>query len=99
MGKNIFVKIFAVLCVVFVLASCNAEPVTEQTTTTAPAQTKPNEPVVIKPELRLGYNADDSLDPFKADSAANCAATRLIFDSLFICDSEFKPEALLAEKY
>lgn len=99
MGKNVFIKICAVLCAVLMLVSCKSEPVTESATTSAQAQTELNKPVIITPEFRLGYNADDSLDPFKAESAANCAVTRLIFDSLFICDSGFEPQTVLAAKY
>ena len=94
-----FIKILAMLCAVLILASCNADTLTEETTTAVEQQTSPSQPVVITPELKVGYNADDSLDPFKADSAANCAVTRLIYDSLFICDDEFGPQMLLAEKY
>lgn len=99
MRKNGFFKIIAVLCAVVMLASCNSTPPDVSTTVPSQEQTKPNEPAPITPDFKLGYNAEDSLNPFDADTAANCAVTRLMFDSLFICDNSFAPKALVAEKY
>jgi len=99
MRKYGLIKIIALLCAVVMLASCNSAPPDMATTAPSQEQTKPNEPVVLTPDFRLGYNADDSLNPFDAETAANCAVTRLMFDSLFICDDGFAPKALVAGKY
>lgn len=99
MIKKRIVKIIAAMCALVMLASCSSAPETQSTTLPSQAQTAPNEPAPITPDFRLGYNADDSLNPFEAESAANCAVTRLLFDSLFICDESFAPVALVAEKY
>lgn len=99
MRKYGLFKIIALICAVMMLASCNSDLPDESTTAPSHEQTKPNEPVVITPDFKLGYNADDSLNPFEATTAANCAVTRLMFDSLFICDNSFAPKALVAEKY
>lgn len=99
MRKNGFFKIIALLCAILMLTSCNSAPPVDTTTAPSQEQTKSDEPVAITPDFKLGYNADDSLNPFEAETAANCAVTRLIFDSLFVCDNSFAPEALVAEKY
>ncbi len=99
MGKNRFIKIFALICALLMLASCSSEINTDGTTTSTQAQSQPNGDSVVKPDFKLGYNADDSLNPYEAESAANCAITRLMFDSLFVCDNSFAPKALIAEKY
>ncbi|MBR5773637.1 MAG: hypothetical protein IKY44_02175 [Clostridia bacterium] len=99
MRKNGFIKILAALCAVVLLASCSSAPVTEGTTLPSQEHTQPSGPQPITADFRLGYNADSSLNPFEADTAANCAVTRLVYDSLFICDESFAPMAVVAEKY
>ena len=47
--------------------------------------------------ISLFYNANDSLDPYKAESRYNRALSSLIFDPLVKLDSEFQPQFILAE--
>ena len=99
MCQDGFFKIIAALCAVLLLASCNSEVPVDSTTLPSQNQTQQDAPVVITPDFKLGYNASDSLHPFEADTAANCAITRLMFDSLFVCDNSFEPRALVAQSY
>lgn len=47
--------------------------------------------------ISLFYNANDSLDPYKAESRYNRALSSLIFDPLVKLDSEFQPQFILAK--
>ena len=92
-------KVLALVLVVLLFASCgNSDNTDEVTTTTAPT-TATNQPVVITPDFKVGYIGSDSLNPFDASTAPNCAITKLMFDSLFVCDDSFAPQALLAQSY
>ncbi len=99
MRKNRFTKIFAVLCAVMMLASCSSTSDTDETTLNPQATTQPSGPSVITPDFRLGYNEQDSLNPFKTESAANCAVIKLMFDSLFVCNNSFEAVPLMAGEY
>ena len=96
---NRIIKVLALILVLMLLASCGNSGNTDITTTTTQPTTRPSEPVVITPDFRVGYIGSDSLNPYTASTAPNCAITRLMFDSLFVCDDSFEPQAVLAESY
>lgn len=99
MRKIRFTKILAVLCAVMMLASCSSAPDTGETTLPTEPTTQPSGPVVITPDFKLGYNEQDSLNPYETESAANCAVMKLMFDSLFVCDNSFDAVPLMASEY
>lgn len=99
MRKSRFTKILAVLCAVMMLASCSSSPDTDETTLPPEATTQPSGPIIITPDFKLGYNEQDSLNPYKTESAANCAVMRLMFDSLFVCNNSFEAVELMASGY
>lgn len=52
-----------------------------------------------KKPVSLGYYAKKTLNPFKTDCAENQSIATLLFDSLFVLDSAFKPVPAAASDY
>ena len=72
---------------------------TEEETTVAEETTLPEtteQVTVIERDITVGYYAGKSFNPFKTDSPINLNLSTLFYDSLFVCDSTYTAEPLIA---
>lgn len=69
----------------------SSEETTEQQTTV--------QQEIIEREITVGYYAGKSLNPFKTDSLINLNLSTLFYDPLFVCDSGYSPEPVIATSY
>lgn len=78
------------------LGSCEKEQ-TEQPVEKETKVTVEEKRTTCSMVLPIGHN--DTLDPFKAESAVNRSLITLLYDSLIYIDENFQPELLLADSY
>jgi len=86
----LLVFVFAALT----LNACGGGSVNTQTTEPTTIKASPGS---TKVTLKLPYCQNDTLDPFKAKSILNQQISSLLYDSLFIVDSEYKPVGQIAK--
>ncbi len=83
-------------CLCLGLCSCSDKPEAPQEE--KPGKVEKDEPKITC-ELTLPIAHNDTLDPFKAQSAVNRSLVTLLYDSLVYIDADFQPQLLLAESY
>lgn len=91
----------AVLCVL-TFTGCQNHESTQETTAASPGETQAQGESKIpssKRPVTLGYYADETLNPFKTEITSNRNAASLLYDSLFILDSSYKPIEAVAEGF
>lgn len=99
MAKKYIAIFLASVTVLLTLTACSAKT-DEAETTTAPAAVKqetviPNDDTTFK----LSYTQSDNLDPYKAITLNNQILSRLVFESLFNLDENYKSSLNIASSY
>lgn len=90
------ISLLSALCLCFGLCACSGGTDSPQPDTPSDNQEEVSK-VTCSMTLPVAHN--DTLDPFKAQSAVNRSLITLLYDSLVTADSDFQPQLILAESY
>ncbi len=81
------------------LAACTQKPEEQTASTTAAVTEAVTEPAADTTNFKLSYSKSDSLDPFKTETLNNQVLQTLVFEQLFVPDTAFAPQPMLATGY
>ncbi len=89
----------ALLCIAGVLCGCGAKPIAPETpsVSSAPASSVSQPATSVASEFTLAYTANDSLNPYLAQTKTNQELSGLLFDGLVVFNQNFEPEYRLAK--
>ncbi len=99
MAKRLVCMLLAVLCLV-ACVGCNQHPAVSEFSSSVPVEddnpAPPQEQVLTG--FAVGYNKEDTLNPFTAKSEVNGQLSALLYDSLTVLGADFSPRLSLASK-
>ncbi len=92
-----YICLILVICLILTTFTCCSTNTEDETTSPESTEVQTTaEDAVIQRDITLGYYGGKEINPFKTDSPINRNLASLLYDPLFICDSTYTAEPIIA---